>query len=105
MSFEFDVTKEQKAYLSRILTGTDDEAVYAAVERACNEWGLFPDVEEPTDVQYADAEAVATKLVNVIKDGLEDGSVKPKNKSSKVSTKPETTEDEADAEILDALGV
>lgn len=104
MSFNFEVTKEHRAYLSRILTGTDDDAVFAAVERACNEWGLFPDVDEPTDAQYSDSEAVATKLVDVIRTGLEDGSIKAKGKVGGTSAKPANEDEEADAEVLAAFG-
>lgn len=105
MAFEFEATKEQKKYLSHILTGTDDDAVFAAVERACSDWGLFPDSGEPTDAEYSATEAVATKIASVIREGLGDGSIKARAKAPSTRiAKPTTPEEEADDKVLTALG-
>lgn len=99
-STEFVITDAHKAFLSTVLTGTDDTAVLDAASRAAHTWGLSPDVAEPSEEQWSAAESATLAIIEAIVTGLEDGSVKVR-----ASKKVTATPDPETHNILVALGV
>lgn len=97
-------SKQATKYLSRILTGTDEDAIQAAVERASNEWGIFPDPVDGTDADYYRAQCSAVAITAAIRSGLADGTIKARGKSRRAAAGA-VVEDAEDLKVLQALGL
>lgn len=97
---QFVITDAHKAYLSTILTGTDDAAVLGAASQAAHQWGFAPDVAEPTEEQWSAAESATFAILEAIGNGLKDGSVTVRTEKKVTATPDQETYD-----ILAALGV
>lgn len=97
------ITDAHKEYLSYVLKGNDDEAVIDAAVKAAYHWGLDPGVEDPTDEELSSAESATFAIVKIIRDGLEDGSVKVGADVESTDVTPKTKQEIAEAAILDAF--
>ncbi|TXH10746.1 MAG: hypothetical protein E6R04_04620 [Spirochaetes bacterium] len=96
------ITDAHKTYLSYVLTGTDEEAITNAAISAAYHWGLDPGTEDPTDEELSAAEAATRAVIEVIREGLADGSVSVNAPPADVPS-PKTDQEIAEAELLDEL--
>ncbi|TXH09164.1 MAG: hypothetical protein E6R04_09000 [Spirochaetes bacterium] len=96
------ITDAHKEYLSYVLTGTDEASITNAAISAAYHWGLDPGVEDPTDEELSASETATLSIVEVIRQGLEDGSISVNVPYTTVPT-PKTDQEIAEAELLDEL--
>ncbi len=101
-----EITEAHRKQLSRLLDGDDDAAVLTAASQAAHLWGFTPQSDEPSDEEWSAAESATMFLVEVIREGLDDGTVTPSAPQVEETVpKPKTEAEKKDAEILAKLGL
>lgn len=101
-----EITEAHRKQLSLLLESTDDADVLSAAAQAAHLWGFTPESEEPTDAEWSAAESTTMFIVEIIRDGLKDGSVTASAPQvDEALPKVKSDKDKADADILDKLGI